>query len=112
MYSVLQTLRRHFVQVGTTLHVERLRLLEKLNESRVKNLRTQAALQLRETQYQDLKSRFLLVVEEAEELKKKLFEAAAPPELTKRIKDLEAQATAKGEAYAKLRAENAAKDEA
>ena len=53
-----------------------------------------------------------MVVEEAEGLKTKLSEVAAPPELTQRIKDLEAQASAKDETYAKLRAENAAKDEA
>ena len=58
-----------------------------------------------------LKSRFPLV-EEAKELKKKLSEAVAPPELTQKVKDLEVQAAAKDEALAKLGAENAAKDKA
>ena len=82
MYFVSQTLWSHFVRVGTTVHAKRLRLLKKLNESRVRNLRTQAALQLRETKYQDLKSRFPSVFQETEELKKKLSDAVAPPELT------------------------------
>ena len=93
------------MQVGAAVHAERLPFLEKLNESRVRNVRTQAALQLRETQYQDLKSRFPSVVKEAEELRKKFSKAVAPPELKQRIKELVAQATAKDEAYAKLSSE-------
>ena len=112
MYSLLQTLWSHFVQVGAVVHAKRLRLLEKLNESRVRNFRTQATLQLRENQYQDLKSRFPLVVEEAEVLKRKLSEAVVPLELTQRNNNLEAQVAAQVEAYAKLSAELRAKAEA
>ena len=49
-----------------------------------------------------MKSRFPTVIEEAEELRKRLFEATTPLELTQRIKDLEAQVFAKNEANAKL----------
>ena len=88
----------------------RLRLLERLNESRVRNHRIKAALKLREDQYRDLKSRFP-EVEEAEGLKKvemleeKQPEAVAPAELIQRVKDLEAQVSAKDEAYKKLSSE-------
>ena len=51
-----------------------------------------------------LKSRFPLV-EEAKELKKKLSEAVAPPKLTRRIQELEAQVAAKDETLASLNAE-------
>ena len=108
VYFVLQTLRSHFIRVGTAVQAERLRLLKKLNESRIRNLQTQAALQLRQTQYQDLKSRFPSVVEEAEELKRRLSKAVAPLELIQKIQDLEVQAAAKDEALVKL---GAAKDE-
>ena len=50
VHLVLQTLRSHFVRVGTALHAERLRMLEQLNQARVKNLRIQAILQFRENQ--------------------------------------------------------------
>lgn len=46
-----------------------------------------------------------MVVEEAEELKKKLSEAVAPSKLTQKIKDLQAQAANKDEAYTKLSSE-------
>ena len=97
MHSILQTLRSHFLQVGTAVLAKWLCLLEKLNESRVRSLRTQAALQLRETQYQDLKSKFPLVVEDNKgDEKKKLSEAVAP------LAKLDAESAAKDEAYAKL----------
>ena len=93
VYFVLQTLRSHFVRVGTAVHAKQLRLLKKLNDSSVRNLRTQAALQLRETQYQDLKFRFSSIVWEAE--------AAKDEALVK----LGVENVAKDEAYAKLSAE-------
>ena len=80
-------------------------MLEQLNQAQVQNLLIQAILQLRENQYQDIKSRFSPVIEEVDELKKRLSEAVAPPKLTRRIQELEAQVAAKDETLASLNAE-------
>ena len=80
-------------------------MLERRNQARVENLHIQAILQFKENQYQDIKYRFSPAIKEVEESNKRLFEAAAPPKLTRRIQELEAEVSAKDEAYAKLGAE-------
>jgi predicted nuclease with TOPRIM domain len=107
-----QALRSNFVSLGTAVHTERLRLLESFNLARVQNKRLQAILEFRENQYQDIKSRFSPVVEEVEDLRRRLSKAEAPVELTQKVQDLEVQVIASDEAINKLRAECASKDEA
>lgn len=88
--SIFHTLRSHCVKLGTAVHAERLRMLEKLNQARVQNQRIQAILEFRENHYQDIMSKFAPVLEEVDEFKRRLFDVVAPPELTQRVQDIEA----------------------